>query len=503
MSNHGSRSMNSGKKSALSRGRVALFCGVGLIVVLLAGFVGVRAWFNAFLHSEEFRRLISSATAGAVNADGEFRPFEYSGTTIYSDRFEAHGHAGSAFAELRADQIRAEFNLRGIFHHAWQIDEIKIGRVAARIERAAQTATQPNTAPLPNSSQPSSIAETPIENPKPVLSKAEGSKIENPSSGWLPNRVELHKAVIDQADLKWLESDPPQRGSIEGTRVTVLPDGAAWNVTGEGGRVRQAGFPDLNLDHLKLRYQQPSLFVTEGEFRNPESGSVAVTGEINFDRAVDLQVRLNGVPVTPFLTPDWRARLKGSLTGDMKVHGPLPATAPMRIEGSLSLAQGQLLALPVLDQIALFTGTQQFRTLALSRASARFTHDGAKLVVTNFVAESERLIRIEGDFVVENSNIDGNFQVGVTPASLQWLPGSQSKVFTVSRDGYLWTPMRLTGPLSNPTDDLRPRLIAAAGGAVIEGVQGTIDKATKDLPGTLEKKKKDILDLITPFVPQL
>src|SRR5689334_23899359 len=63
-----------------------------------------------------------------------------------------------------------------------------------------------------------------------------------------------------------------------------------------------------------------------------------------------------------------------------------------------------------------------------------------------------------GAFTVETGLIDGAFQVGVTPGSLQWLPGAQAKVFTESRGGYVWAPMRLTGPVNKPQDDLTGRL---------------------------------------------
>ena len=85
--------------------------------------------------------------------------------------------------------------------------------------------------------------------------------------------------------------------------------------------------------------------------------------------------------------------------------------------------------------------------------------------------------------------MDGTFQVGVTPGSLQWLPGSQGKVFTASRDGYLWTSMRLTGPVDSPTEDLTPRLVAAAQGAIIEGVEKTV----KDPVGTVLDTVKSLL----------
>ena len=75
------------------------------------------------------------------------------------------------------------------------------------------------------------------------------------------------------------------------------------------------------------------------------------------------------------------------------------------------------------------------------------------------------------------------FQVGVAPATLQWIPGSQERVFTVARGSYVWTTMRLTGPVDSPKEDLSGRLATAAGEAIVDKVENTakdIFKAGKD-----------------------
>jgi hypothetical protein len=150
----------------------------------------------------------------------------------------------------------------------------------------------------------------------------------------------------------------------------------------------------------------------------------------------------------------------------------------------------------VLDQIATFTATQQFRRLALKRAEGDFQQDGKKLQVSKFIMESEGLIRVEGDFTVENSMIDGTFQVGVSPACLQWMPGSRERVFVTNHDGYVWTPMRLVGPVDKPKEDLTPRLIAAMQGAVIEGAQSAVKEGIK----TGTDAVKGALDLLLPAI---
>ncbi|MES2570342.1 MAG: hypothetical protein V4710_09865, partial [Verrucomicrobiota bacterium] len=120
--------------------------------------------------------------------------------------------------------------------------------------------------------------------------------------------------------------------------------------------------------------------------------------------------------MTPWLTGDWRLRLHGSISGEIDVQTPLPVTPGLMMSGHVTLNNGQLEALPVLDQIAIFTRLQQFRTLKLSSASADFRQENGRLAVSNFVAESAGLIRIEGAFTVRDGKIDGVFEVGVTPS---------------------------------------------------------------------------------------
>jgi hypothetical protein len=103
----------------------------------------------------------------------------------------------------------------------------------------------------------------------------------------------------------------------------------------------------------------------------------------------------------------------------------------------------------------------------------------------NIVLESEGLLRLEGNCRIAQGRLDGRFQLGVTAASLQWLPGSQARVFTVAHDGYFWTPVHVTGSVAHPHEDLTRRLLAAAAGELL-------DKNGQQLLDTA----KSLLDLI-------
>ena len=449
-------------------GRVLAWSLAGLIGLGLLGCLAFSFWLNSYLHSTEFCTLLSQKTSAFLQADGQYLPFHWTGFSVYSDGYQARGEPGAVFHDLQADQIRAEFQPQGLFRHAWQIDELTIQRLRINLGGAAGPAGVPAAQPVAASAPPAGSSRAP--------------------ASWIPDRLELRRTQIQEVNLAWLARGAT--GSVRQVRVTLEPDDRAWLVTGTGGQLRQTGWPVLNLDRVRLRYQAPDLFITDGQFKLGESENVNVSGQVTFmpNPALDLQIKLNGVGITPFLPTDWRAKLKGIAAGEARLSGRLDNPETITATGTVALTAAKLEALPVLDRIALFTQTQQFRQFTLQKASADFVWTKAKLSVHRVLLESEGLIRVEGACGINQGKLDGLFQVGVTPTSLRWLPGSQTRVFTVERDGYVWTPVRVTGPVDDLQEDLSQRLIAAAGTELIEGVKGTVEKGAQDL-----------LDLLKPL----
>ena len=447
----------SSRPSPIRWGRVALWLLGGAALLAVAGYFSFSFWLNHYLQSGAFRELLNRKTSTFFHAEGEYMPIQRNGFSFYSDGYAAHGKAGAPLKDLRADQIRADFASPPVTQGAWQVSSLQIQRLKIDLGEGSHPVAESDAA----------------ESGKAAPSLG--------GSSWVPDRFELKHARIEETNLEW--SPLGRAGNLRQMRVMLEPDGRDLVASGYGGQLRQAGWPAIQVDHVKLRCRYPDLFITDSLMKIGESDAISVSGQAGMDqgRTLDLLVKFNGVSISPHLPEDWRAGLKGVASGEAHVTGQLENAESLQATGSISLTGGQLEALPILNQIAAFTSTQQFRQFALQKAEARFIWTNSLLSVSSLVAQSDGLIRLEGGFTFEKGILQGVFQLGVTPTSLRWLPGSRTRVFTQEREGYAWTTLQVSGPLEHLNEDLSARLAAAAGQEIIQTGQGALENGAKQL----------------------
>ncbi|MEQ1858381.1 MAG: hypothetical protein ABMA13_00435 [Chthoniobacteraceae bacterium] len=437
----------------------------GVVFVLL-----VSLWFaaRAYLHGPEFQRFVSARLSETLRAEVECAALRFDGFSVMCEGVTARGYEGSPFAEARLDKVRARFSLRRVFSRAWEIEHLDAVRLELNLDGTRLAA--------------------------PMVPKLQTRNSE-PGSGWLPNRLEPGAANVRELVITWGDL-PSTAGALRGVAVQATPAEGGWIFEGRGGELIAAGMPPLDVSALRLRQRGTQLFVNEAKFSGRAGGSASATGEIDFARALDLRGQVEGIDLAPFLAGDWRLRLHGKMSGDFRVQAALPMVAQPTVSGSLRFDDARIDTLPVLDQIAVFTRTQSLRQLTLSRATCDFRSEPGRLEVTKLVAESAGRLRVEGGFFVVDRQLDGMFEVGVLPSMIAWLPGAQERVFTATRDGYVWAPMRLGGPVDAPTEDLSARLVTAAAEVVVERVEG----AAQDVIKRGKDAAKSALDLLMPLL---
>lgn len=426
-----------------------------LSVLLVAGivtvFVGFKSWAMKHLRSPEFRRQVESRAGQDLRGRVEIFPIRFEGGQFYSDGLSALGGPDAGFHSVKIENVRGDFRLPSLWQlivgeHKGFVDNVEVQRFDADFDDLR------------------------TEMIVPPKEKHQHSEV-------------LNIAVRD-ARLKW------RSGGLVNLAVKVTPRDKGWMFEGSGGRINQLGLPSIDVSSIRAMYNEPTFYLQELVARQ-DGGEIVASGEMRPQDKADMQFVVKSVNVAPFLPDDWRARLHGRLAGDVRaVFSTRDGdSAPAQISGKLRLEGGHIEALPVLAKLAEFTKTEQFRRMRLDELSGEFFTQPKGVSVSKFVLESKQLLVVRGAFTIIDDQVEGSFDVGITPGPLQWLPGSQEKVFTVNRDGYAWTTMRVTGPTSAVKEDLTSRLVAAAESAAIQkvtdtakgvletGVKGTVDTA--------------------------
>ena len=447
-----------------------------LLLLIVAALFGLRLWVYAFLRSDGFRRQLDEHASNALHAEGRFDPLQWQDTEVYSAAFDATGQPGSPLARLSAEQIRARFDLGALWHRAWRVDSIELTKFDATLANNGGPAR-------PRHDETTSPATTIPPSERPGF-----------LPGLLPDRFEIGEVRINDFSLAWNAGRPADAGRLRGVALTahpLTPDNRSWQIEGRDGQLSQAYFPALRLTGFNLRTTPHEVFITRAEGQADAGGHIELSGRqgLDGDRALDLRVDFEGLPAAGFLPPDWRARIRGAARGSVHVTNSEDQPGGGQAAGHVELRDGRLTALPVLDQLALFTASERYRAAELQNARADFDWNAGNLVVSNLLVESEGLLRTEGSFTVRAGQIDGTLQVGLARSAVRWLPVVGTRVFNLpERDGYLWTTVHLSGPVNHPSEDLTARLLAAT-------EQEVIDKA-KQGADTVIDTARGLLDLL-------
>lgn len=449
------------RNSETSSGRwwkISLWGGGVLVVLLVVALIFGRTWLQGYLRSRAFTEEIERKIGLRIRAKVDMEAPDFKGSQIFSAGLKAKGGEEARFSDLQVDDIRGEvdFDLKRIWDQKYEIRNVEVQRLKLDFT-------------------------------------GDRLQLNLPHSEKSERKVNISSIAIHEVQLDWKD------GGLKRMGLLAKPDGDAWNMEGQGGILHQAGIPDAEVFAFKGKRNDGEFFLQKVELR-VEGGTVDATGEVITGSHADADLKIRNVSITKFLPEDWRARLHGKLAGDVKLTIGTGSTRTYTAKGNLKLEEGVLEAVPILEKIAQFTKTDRFRRLNLTRVSTDFQYGPDGLKLTNLIAESDRLIVIRGGAVVAGGQIDGTFEIGLIPSSLAWLPGSQEKVFTVSKDGYAFTTVRVTGPLNDIKEDLSGRLAMAAGGVLVEkagdaaaGAAGAAGSAVREAVGDVIGKGLDFL----------
>lgn len=450
--------------------------GKAAVWLLLLGVCGFGAGYGLlrhYLHSEAFRRFLSAQAGELAGVTGEFAPFQWQGLAVETESFEATGDG--PVTAVRADGLHTEVGLGGVRRGVWEIRGSNLRRLEVSVD-----ARKP-----------------PAETPPPSRS-ARNSPAPAKSTGWFPRDAEIQGLDVRELLVKMILDQGPASANGMNLHVEQAAAKGAYRAEIEGGTIRLpfGMVPELRLDRARLRYQDGRAFLTDGTLAAWDSGRIQGSGEWDIQsRRFSLEGDATGMKCENLLNADWSKRLTGEVASSFALDNR-PGTP--QASGSLTLKNGVLTALPLLDSLAAYADTRRFRVLALSESHTDWRWKTGELALTNLVLASEGLVRIEGAMTLRDRKIDGLFRLGLAPGTLATIPGAETDVFTPGERGLLWATLHVTGTLDDPKEDLTDRLIAAAGMRMFEQLPETGEKALKftrsllgdTSPKTIEKSEK-------------
>ena len=466
-----SRRRRSNSSGAGWLGRAA----VGLIVVglLVAGVM--YAVVRSYLHSEDFRRLLSAKASQAANVTGEFSPFRWEGLAVDTSRFEATGNG--VIQDLRVEGLHTEVGLGGLRRGLWEIMGSRVQRLEISLD-----ARNPSAIPAPS----------------PLL--ASNLQSAEKKTGWLPEKVEVQG--VDIGDLLVKALLPQGEASASGMRLRAEADRSnhSWRTEAANGTIHLPFhlLPEVRLGRALLRYQDNQVFLTSATASAWKDGSLQTSGEWNTQTGeYSLQGDVSGIKCGDVFNEDWAKRFKGDVSLDFTMEN---LTGIPTARGHFTIRNGSVTALPILDSLAAYADTRRFRLITLSEAHTDWNWKKGEILLSNLVLGSDGLIRLEGRLVIRGHNLDGTFRLGLAPGTLASIPGAETDVFHAGDKGLLWAPLHITGTLDDPHEDLTDRLVSAAGTRMFDVIPETGEKVIKFTHSVLGENPSQTIEKGTKLI---
>lgn len=463
------------RKHAAQRTTTVLLGITAFLALLVVGAVfTAQAWLESYLKSDAFRRKVESTISQTLHSEVRLSKLRREGSSLSSESLDAEGFSGARFKQLELHGLHAEIDLGSLWKRVWRLDHLKIQSLRANFD-------------APETSRSASPDLTPTT-PAPTTWL----------SALLPKRGEFGTLQADLFDFRKDSLDARQ------IRLTATPSGSDWELTLESGELRLPNAPTLSLVSAKAVVRNHALALRNSRFLVPGGGELTASGEWSESAGTDLRAQLKNVPLESILNPWWRTRLKGNLHGDLHFRKTATESAPQECSGTLELQSGRLESLPILTHLETFLGSSRLRSIPLKKASAKIHLTQDRKTFQNIDFDGDGLIRIQGTVVIEGDSLHGQLQLGLSPSLMEWLPAARSFLFKEQRDGYVWTPIELSGSLANPTENLSEKLLAASKDSVLNTIQSVtpvVPPATAPAVDTLKNAAKGALDAFKSVLP--
>lgn len=442
---------------------------IGLIVVGVIGSAVIFASIRSYLYSDSFRRFLSSKASEMARVEGAFEPFRWDGLAVDSPAFKGSGQG--VVKDLRIEGLHSEVGLGGLSRGVWEIRGSRVQRLKVAVDGRKQSVER-----------------------EPDLSWNGPSASTADQKSWLPKKIEFQGLDVGELLVSAMLEQGPV--SVSGVRLHVEPTEGKnhYKIEARDGEIQPPTglVPALRLERATIRWQDGEAFLNNATAKVWNDGRLDATGQWNASTGdYSIEGNLSGVKCEELFNESWAKRFTGTVESS---YGAENHSNKLVVRGSLQVHDGMLTALPVLDALAAYSDTRRFRVLSLSTAKTDWRWTKDELFLSNLILACEGLVRLEGNLRVRGQELDGTFQLGLAPGTLARIPGAETQVFSPGSHGLLWTPLRITGTLDDPKEDLTDRLIAAAGLRMFDVIPETGEKVIRFTQSVVKDAPEKVID---------
>jgi hypothetical protein len=429
---------------------------LGLLMLGLALVISVIGWIK--LH-HSVKVSLEYATSSKLDAQTQFSGLRLDlirgRMTVQRVECRAHRPQASSWKSILLENAELDFDLLALFSGETPAD-LRVDSL--EVERAPDTYAWIS----------------------PLLLPASGEPLTRQWPRWKFRSLQIKQALI---------RDPSDQIEIQGLLLK--------NYDLEIETIRYRDFV-FNETLLTFYWESPE-FRIDHFITHHEEGIIRARGRWNTDAndLLTMEYGLEKVPARVFLSDRWKVLFKGLITGKGNFTGPLLTWEAGTSTGSFEAGEARLQAFPILENLSLLTGIAGLTSVQIDTAKADLHYHDRQFDFKNIVIRKENTLRWEGNLsVLPDQTLRGDTSLGLSTDATDLIPQLRQSIFTEQREGFDWTPVKISGDIDQPREDLTPRLRkqiqSEAGKALQEGgdlIEKGIEKAKELFDDWLKKKE--------------
>jgi len=424
----------------------------GVVLLVLFGAL-LPIFITNWLGGKDFQKIASQQATSFLKTEGDFESFDWSSFSVYSAGFATRsGAKGQWNWDIR--DIRTEISPRLLLDRILRFSEISIGSIKIKSDTGLGSVPESLSAKPPSSSSGSDLFRD-VQVGK-VLIKSFGLQPGPTTSGW----------------------------GVENIGIEVHPNPQNTTFSIQGGEILSPlpWLGALSLQQAKGSYLSPQIYLTRLELKSAQGGNLELSGEGRTDSIAGRKGRLTWdrwplpegkIGVGLFDIP---AKMSGTFElTDWKSGGPVGTGQVKLIDARLEPGKGSE---TILGLLAVLTGEPRLRGCTLSTAQAFWTLEPGVYNIRSITAEAPGLLRVNGQIKVMGQNLSGVINLALEKnlgSKVSGLTGGE--LFRQETDGYLNQPIRISGTLDRPENDLQSKLTGALARTAIRTGAQILEKA--------------------------